>query len=113
MPPKDGGGFTQDWAAIDKINQDLVDLKDAVTTTAKRYAGESKAKPENFGDLSPASGNAGNAAVEAMAQISTALDDAAAYLGAFTQKTEAGVQEHQKNDAAAEEDYVNTAKGVN
>lgn len=112
MPPKDGGGFTQDWATIDKINQDLVDLQEAVDTTAKRYAEESKAEPEHFGTLD-ASSTAAAAATEAMKQISTALDDAAAYLGAFTQKTEAGVKEHQKNDAAAEDDYVNTAKGVN
>lgn len=112
MTGNKGGGFKQDWDAIDKINKDLVDLQEAVSTTAKRYADESKAEPQHFGTLDPASGTAGRAATEAMKQISTALDDAAAYLGAFTKKTEAGVKEHQKNDAAAEDDYVNTAKGV-
>lgn len=108
MPPKGSGGFKQDWDAIGKINKDLIDLQDAVDTTAKRYASESKAKPEHFGTVDPASGNAGTAATEAMAQISTALDDASLYLAAFTKKTEAGVKTHQKNDEAAQDDYVKT-----
>jgi hypothetical protein len=108
MPPKGSGGFKQDWDAIGKINNDLTDLQDAVNTSAKRYAGDSKAKPEHFGTLDPASGNAGSAATEAMKQISTAIDDASAYLAAFTKKTEAGVKTHQKNDEAAQDDYVNT-----
>lgn len=110
MPPK-GKGFTQDWAAIDKINQDLVDLKDAVSTTAKRYASEAKIEPTHYGKLT-ASANAHKAAAAAMKQISTALDDAAAYLQAFTAKTEAGVKKHQKSDADAADDYVKTSGDV-
>lgn len=111
MPPKDSGGFKQDWDAIDTINTDLVDLKDAVSTSAKRYVTESDTKPEHFGTLD-ASANAGAAAAASMTQISTALDDAVAYLEAFTAKTAAGVKTHQESDAAAEDDYVNSSKDV-
>lgn len=110
MPPK-GKGFKQDWDAIDKINKDLVDLKEAVSTSAKRYASETQPKAEHYGNLT-ASANASAAAIASVKQITTALDDGAAYLEAFTAKTTAGVKQHQKSDAAAEDDYVNSEKDV-
>ncbi|MFO7192668.1 hypothetical protein [Thermocrispum sp.] len=113
MAPKGGKGFRQEWDEIEEINNDLVDLKEALETAAKRYVGGADAGPEHFGsERLNAGNNAGEGFRKAVEAITEGLDDAIAYLGAFTVKTTSAIETHQKADRAAEDEYIKTAKGV-
>jgi hypothetical protein len=113
MAPKGGKGFRQEWDEIDKINQDLVDLMEALDTSAQRYMSDCDTKAEHFGASRIDAGrNAGSAAEAALEQLKTALDDAVAYLKAWTSKTNSAVETHQKSDSESADEYIKTAKGV-